>query len=125
MPSSEHPEAAKTQVFFNPNCSKCRTVRSILEERGLEVDYIPYLETTPSRDDLEKVLRLLGTDDPKAMMRTKERIFKELDLATADRERLLDAMLAHPILIERPIIIKGDRAVIGRPPDRALALFDE
>lgn len=112
------------QVFFNPRCSKCRTLRSILDERGLEADYVRYLEHTPSRERLEDVLGLLGADDPRAMMRTGEPVYRELGLAGASRDRLFDAMIEHPILIQRPIVIHGDRAVIGRPPERALELFD-
>lgn len=111
------------QVFFNPSCSKCRTVRGILDERGLEAEYVRYLDNSPSRDELERVLSLLGTDDPRKMMRTQEAVYRELELATADRDQLLDAMVTNPILIERPIVIRGDRAVIGRPPERALELF--
>ncbi|MGH2687166.1 MAG: ArsC/Spx/MgsR family protein, partial [Actinomycetota bacterium] len=70
------------------------------------------------RSEIERVLGLLGEDDPRAMMRTGEAVYKELGLADADRDQLLDAMVAHPILIERPIVIRGDRAVIARPPER-------
>jgi arsenate reductase (glutaredoxin) len=117
-------EPDRVQVFFNPRCSKCRSVKAILDERGLDVDYLRYLERTPSRNQLEKVLEMLGSEDPREMMRTGEPAYKELNLATAEREALLDAMVEHPILIQRPIIIKDGRAVIGRPPDRALELFD-
>lgn len=97
----------------------------MLEERGLDAEYIHYLEQAPTRTDLERVLKMLGTDDPRKMMRTNEPIYRELDLASADDDRLLDAMVEHPILIQRPIVIRGDRAVIGRPPERALELFDD
>ena len=113
----------EVRVFFNPSCSKCRTVRSILEERGLDADYVRYLEQTPTREELERVLELLGTEDPREMMRTGEDVYRNLGLATANRDELLDAMVEHPILIERPIVIHGGRAVIGRPPERALDLF--
>ena len=119
----EEPE--KTRVFFNPSCSKCRTVRSILEERGHNADYVRYLEHSPTRQELESVLELLGTDDPRDMIRTGEQIYREMQLASADREALLDAMATHPILIERPIVIRGNRAVIGRPPERALEILDD
>jgi arsenate reductase (glutaredoxin) len=112
------------QVFFNPACSKCRTVKAMLEERGLDAEYVRYLESSPTKAELQRVLSLLGTDDPRQMMRTKEPLFRELGLGSADRDALLDAMVEHPILIERPIIIRGDRAVIGRPPERALELFE-
>ena len=114
-----------TQVFFNPSCSKCRTLRALLDERGLEADYVRYLEQTPTREELERVLKLLGTGDPRDMMRTGEAIYRSLGLATASRDELLDAMVEHPILIERPIVIRDDRAVIGRPPERALELFED
>ena len=110
-------------VFFNPSCSKCRTVRSILEERGVEPEYVRYLEQTPSRADLERVLHLLGSDDPRVMMRTNEKAYRTLDLESASRDELLQAMVDHPILIQRPIVIAGDRAVIGRPPERVLDLL--
>lgn len=110
-------------VWFNPNCSKCRTVQGILTERGIEADYVRYLEQAPSREQIEAVLRMLGTDDPRVIMRTGEAVYKELGLGGADRDALLDAMVAHPILIERPIVVRGDRAVIGRPPENVLDLL--
>lgn len=69
----EPKSSSDVQVFFNPNCSKCRSVRAILEEKGLGVDYIRYLEHSPSKADLERVMGLLGIHDPRQMMRTKER----------------------------------------------------
>ena len=112
------------EVFFNPRCSKCRTVHSLLDERGIDADYVRYLDRVPSRADLEKVLQMLGFTDPRDMMRTDEPIYRELELEGADRDRLLAAMLEHPILIQRPIVIAGDRAVIARPPERALELLE-
>lgn len=86
-------------------------------------DYFHYLEQAPSRLDVERVMRLLGIDDPRAMMRTGEEVYAELGLADADRDSLIDAMVAYPILIERPIVIRGERAVVARPPERLLELF--
>ena len=113
-----------TSVFFNPACGNCRTAAAILSERGVDADYIRYLETAPTRADLEDVLVKLGTDDPRDIVRTKEPVYAELDLDTADRDQLLDAMAAHPVLIQRPIVIHGDRAVVARPTERLLALLD-
>ena len=110
-------------VYFNPNCSKCRGARDLLGEQGVEAEYFRYLEDAPSRKELERVMELLGIDDPRQMMRTGEDVYKELGLADADRDALLDAMTKHPILIERPIVIRGDRAVIARPPEKLLDLF--
>ncbi len=110
-------------VWFNPNCSKCRTVQGILAEQGIDANYVRYLEQTPGRADIEAVLAQLGTDDPRTIMRTGEGVYKELGLADADRDALLDAMVANPILIERPIVIRGERAVVGRPPEKVLDLL--
>lgn len=110
-------------VWFNPGCSKCRTVQGILAERGVGADYVRYLEQAPSREEIESVLALLGNDDPRSIMRTGEARYTELDLAGADRDALLDAMVANPILLERPIVIRGDRAVVGRPPENVLDLL--
>jgi len=110
-------------VWFNPDCSKCRTVSGILAERGVDANYVRYLEQTPPRSEIEAVLARLGTDDPRAIMRTGEAVYTELGLAGADRDALLEAMVANPILIERPIVIRGDRAVIGRPPENVLDLL--
>lgn len=95
----------------------------MLEERGLDAEYIEYLEAHPTCEQLEEVLRLLGTDDPREMMRRKESLYAELGLASASRDELLQAMVAHPVLIERPILIRGERAVIARPPEKALELL--
>ncbi len=113
-----------TSVFFNPACSNCRTAQAILQERGVEADYIRYLDNAPSRADLEDVLAKLGTDDPRDIVRTKEPVYAELGLENAGRDQLLDAMVANPILIQRPIVIHGDRAIVARPPERLLQLFD-
>lgn len=111
-------------VWFNPNCSKCRGTRDLLNERGIDAEYVEYLRDTPSRDDVIAVMGLLGIDDPRGMMRTGEAVYRDLGLAAADRERLVDAMVENPILIERPIVIRGGRAVIARPPERVLELLD-
>ena len=111
-------------VYFNPSCSKCRTARGILAELGIEAEYVEYLKRAPTRGELERLMRLLGIDEPRAMMRTGEPVYAELRLESAGRDELLDAMARHPILIERPIVIRGDRAVIARPPERVLELLD-
>ena len=89
----------------------------------MDAEYFRYLDHAPSRLEVEQVMRLLGINDPRAMMRTGERVYVHLGLADADRDGLIDAMVAHPILIERPIVIRGERAVVARPPERLLGLF--
>jgi arsenate reductase len=109
---------ADVTVYFNPGCSKCRTAWSILEEMGVDAEQYRYLEERPNRGELERIMQLLGIDDPRQMMRIGEPVYRELGLDAAERDALLDAMVEHPVLIERPIVIVGDRAVIARPPER-------
>ncbi len=111
------------EIYFNPSCSKCRSALALLEEHGIVADVVRYLDTAPTRVDLERLMGLLGTTDPRAMMRTGEPVYAELHLEDATRDELLDAMSAHPILLERPIFVNGDRAVVGRPPERVLELL--
>ena len=115
--------ATACEVYFNPACSKCREVRQILEQRGVEATYREYLASAPSRAELVDVMTRLGIDDPRKMMRVGDALFAELGLASADRDVLLDAMVEHPRLIERPIVIVGSRAVIARPPERVSELL--
>jgi arsenate reductase len=117
--------SVNVSVFYNPACSNCRTAETILRERGVDADYVRYLDKAPSRAELERVLQLLGTDDPRTIVREKEPVYAELGLADAGRDELLDAMARHPILIQRPIVIRGDRAVVARPPERLLELLDD
>lgn len=114
---------ADVTIWHNPRCSKSRQAHSILEERGVAFDEVRYLDAAPSRAELERVLGLLGTDDPMTIVRTGEDRWKELGVDRADREAVLDALAANPVLIERPIVIKGDRAVVGRPPENVLDLL--
>jgi arsenate reductase len=114
----------QVSVYFNPGCSKCRTARRLLDEQGIEANYVRYLDEAPSRPELERVMRMLGLEDPRGMMRTAEPLYAELGLDGVDGDALLDAMAANPILIERPIVIGGNRAVIARPPDRLLELLE-
>ena len=111
------------EVYFNPSCSKCQKVRTLLEGRGITAAYREYLTAAPSRAELERLMALLRTDNPRTVMRTGERLYEELGLASASRDALLDAMAAHPSLIERPIVIVGDRAVIARPPEKVEELL--
>jgi arsenate reductase len=112
-------------VYFNPNCSKCRGARDLIDERGATASYVRYLDDAPDATEVERVLGLLGFDDPRQMMRTGESVYRDLGLADASRDDLIAAMVEHPILIERPIVIRGDRAVIARPPEKLLDLLDD
>ncbi|HUC04351.1 MAG TPA: arsenate reductase (glutaredoxin) [Acidimicrobiales bacterium] len=115
--------AEQMSIYFNPACSKCRTARGLLAERGIEAQVIDYLEVPPTVDELKALMVALGITDPRDMMRTGEAIYSELGLGTHAGEDLLEAVVEHPILLERPIVVHHGRAVIARPPDRLLELL--
>ena len=106
------------QLYVNPSCSKCRSAVAILEEHHVEVEQVRYLDTPPTAAELERLMVLLGIDDARQMMRTGEPEYAELRLDEAPAAELLEAITKHPILLERPIFVVGDRAVIARPPQR-------
>jgi arsenate reductase len=110
-------------LYVNDECSKCRSALAILEERSVEARHIRYLEEPPTLADLERLMKMLALDDPRQMMRTGEAVYAELGLADASAAQLLEAITRHPILLERPIFVVGDRAVIARPPERLLELL--
>lgn len=114
---------AEPTVYFNPSCSKCRTARGILAEKGVDATFVRYLDTPPTVEELRHLMTLLGVSDPRDMMRTGEAIYRELGLAGASGDELLAAVASHPILLERPIVVVGDRAVIARPPERLLEIL--
>ena len=111
-------------IYHNPRCSKSRKALAFIrDEAGLEV--VRYLETPPTADELDRICRLLGVE-PTALLRTKDRRFEELELSVDDdrsREEWLGLIAENPTLLERPIVVKGQRAVIGRPPERVLDLL--
>lgn len=112
-------------LYHNPRCSKSRGALQLLQARGVEPRIVPYLEQPPTADELSDLLRKLGIA-PRALLRTGETVYTELGLAdpALDDAAIIAAMAAHPRLIERPIFLRGDRAVIGRPPERVLELLD-
>lgn len=113
----------KLRVYHNPRCSKSRGACQILAERGIEAEVVDYLKTPPSRVELVELVRKLGLP-AEALVRKGEAIFKELYAGrNLTDDEWLDALAAHPILIERPIAIKGERAVIARPPEKILELL--
>jgi arsenate reductase len=111
-------------IFFNPQCSKCRTARGLLEAEGLQAEIVEYLVEPPTLEDLRTVMGQLGISDPRGMMRTGEEIYRSLGLAERSGDALLEAIVAHPILLERPIVVYRGRAVIARPPERLLELLE-
>ena len=111
------------QLYVNPACSKSRAAVALLDDRGVEAERVHYLDSPPSVADLEVLMVRLGMEDPCLMMRTSEPVYIELGLAEASRDALLEAIADHPILLERPIFVRGDRAVVARPPERLLELL--
>ena len=117
---------SQIQIWHNPRCSKSRQALAILDELERPKDVINYLQEHPSKERIKNVFKMLGYTSPRDMMRTKEDIYKELNLKEEhDDEKLFDAMAEHPKLIERPIIIKGDKAIIARPPESAKAFLED
>ncbi len=111
------------RLYVNPACSKCRAAVGLLEERGVPAEEVRYLDHPPTVRDLEGLMAKLGIDDPRLMMRTGEPAYGELGLDGAPRATLLDAITRNPILLERPIFVVGDRAVVARPPELLLDLL--
>ncbi|WP_417792294.1 arsenate reductase (glutaredoxin) [Stutzerimonas xanthomarina] len=111
-------------LYHNPRCSKSRNALELLEQRGLSPSVVRYLETPPSADELKQILARLGIS-PRQLLRSSEEDYKTLNLAdpALTDEQIIDAMVAHPKLIERPILVAGDVAVIGRPPEKVLEIL--
>lgn len=113
-------------LYHNPRCSKSRETLQLLEEAGQAPKIVLYLDTPPSAATLRQLLKKLGLG-ARQLLRNKETLYKELGLddTTLSDKALIDAMVAHPKLIERPIVVLGERAVLGRPPENALELIGE
>ena len=113
-------------VFHNQSCSKSRGALAILDERGVSYDVVRYLDTPPDRAALERILDAIS-DEPKALVRTDDDKFKALGIAKAEvttREQVIDVLLAHPEVMQRPVVFVGKRAVIARPSEKVLDLLD-
>ena len=111
-------------IYHNPRCSKSRQTLQLLEERNIDLDIVEYLKTPPDAKQLEHILDLLGLE-PRELMRTREAAYKENDLGNENlsRDELIAAMVEHPILIERPVVIVDGKARIGRPPESVLEIL--
>lgn len=111
-----------TIIWHNPRCSKSRQTLALLEGKGIAPTIRKYLEDAPSEAEIKDVLGKLGLA-PLALMRTKEALFKELGLKGASDAALITAMAQNPKLIERPVMLAGDKAALGRPPEAALEIL--
>ena len=114
----------EVRIFYNPKCSKCRLTMDILKNKGITASVVEYLNTPPDCTELSHVLDMLRLE-PRDLMRKHEAPYKENNLDNPDlsREQLIQAMIDHPVLIERPIIINGNKATIGRPPEKVLDIL--
>ena len=111
-------------IYHNPRCSKSRQTLALLTERGLAPKIVAYLEAPPSVATLRDLLKKLGLR-PRDLLRTREVAYKELQLADPAKSDgdILAAMTSHPILIERPIVVNGAKAALGRPPEQVLEIL--
>lgn len=111
-------------IYHNPRCSKSRQTLNLLTERGIEPEIVLYLDTPPSHNELTDLLTKLGIN-ARQLLRKGEEAYKSLNLGDPDLadEQLIQAMIDNPKLIERPIVVKGDKAILGRPPENVLDLI--
>jgi len=111
------------RILHNPRCSKSRQALALLQTQGIEPEVVEYLKTPPDAVELDRILKALDME-PEALMRKGEDVYKELVKGKRrSRAQLIDLMVRHPILIERPIVINGDKAALGRPPEAVLAIL--
>lgn len=111
-------------IYHNPRCSKSRETLTLLKANGVEPQVVLYLDTPPDADTLRTLLDQLGMTSARALMRQKEELYRELGLADSalSEEALIQAMVEHPKLIERPIVVANGQARIGRPPEQVLEI---
>ncbi len=112
------------RIYHNPRCSKSRETLALLQEQGIEPQVVEYLKDTPTASELAELLQKLGIQ-ARQLMRNKEEVYKSLSLDNSDlsEEQLINAMVEHPNLIERPIVVAGNQARIGRPPHLVLEII--
>ncbi len=111
-------------IYHNPKCSKSRETLELLGEHGITPNIIEYLECPPTAENLKEILAKLEIS-PRELMRKKESVYAELKLGnpSLSDDQLIDFMIAHPILIERPIVLANDKAALGRPPAQVLEIL--
>ena len=116
---------ADVTVFEKPTCHTCRNLFELLAEQGIDADRIDYHVIGLTREQLDEIVAKTGLP-PRQLLRTREPQYTELGLddPSMSDEAILHAMLQHPVLLERPVVIKGDKAVLARPPEKVLALFE-
>ena len=113
-------------IYHNPRCSKSRQTLQLIEERNIQPTVIEYLTSPPSKSELKKILKFLNLK-PRDLLRHKEPDYKQqgLDDESLTDDQIIDIMIAHPKLIERPIVLAGDKAALGRPPENVLEILSD
>ncbi|ARG96517.1 arsenate reductase (glutaredoxin) [Legionella micdadei] len=109
-------------IYHNPRCSKSRACLQLLQEKGASVEIIDYLRQPLSLECVHNFAKRLGIN---AIVRHNEAVYKELQLTDADDETLLEAIIKHPQLLQRPIVVSGEQMLIARPPERVLELIND
>jgi arsenate reductase len=109
-------------IYHNPRCTKSRETLALLEKKGVKAEIVEYLKTPPDKATLKKLLKMLGKS-PRELLRAKEAAEAGLDKPGLTDEQVLDGMVKNPIVIERPIVVSGGRAAIGRPPESVLKIL--
>ena len=109
-------------IYHNPRCSKSRQTLAILAENDVEANVVEYLTAPPTKAELKSILVMLGLK-ASDIVRKKEAAAEGVDVSSISEEALIDKMIAHPIMIERPIVVAGDKAVMGRPPENVLTII--
>lgn len=111
-------------IYHNPRCSKSRQTLELIRSKGIEPEIVEYLDTPPSANKMKQLLSMLNME-PQQIMRKGEAIYKELGLKNADLNKtaLIKTLIENPKLIERPIVINGDKAILGRPPENVLGIL--
>lgn len=110
------------KIYHNPRCSKSREALSLIRDHGIEPQVVEYLKTPPTAQELKELLQLMQLR-PRDIIRSKEASFAALNLDLDDDAAVIVALLQQPELMERPIVVQGSRAVVGRPPEKVLELF--
>lgn len=112
------------RIYHNPNCGTSRKTLALLREKGVDVEVIEYLKTPPSREELSELLEKMGMT-PRELLRKKGDLYKELDLANPkwSEDEILDFMVEHPVLIERPIVVTEKGVRLARPIERVLEIL--
>ena len=109
-------------IYHNPRCNKSRQTLALLEERGVKLHIVEYLKTPPDAAELKRLLKLLRLS-PRELLRKKEAAEAGLDEPSLSDAELIAGMVKHPIVIERPIVVSGERAALGRPPEAVLKIL--